>query len=464
MLLASHIVAVLSFSPVLLPATVQSRHAPLAHFSTPEQLSNLAQQPAARLPRCYIAASEERPALSDAAVVDAFREFDTSGDGFIDLAELDAALSKAGMPVSSTAAADILKRADANSDGQISLEEFKEVFKLNEVPAELQPLMVCVRGVCVLPEEVDVDVEALEDGESSAVDFWWPRALLLACSVSYGANFPAGKIMCEAVDPAVASCLRFALASIALSPFLLQTPRGLIRPAIVCGLFTSFGYVGQAIALQTASAAEVGFICSLAVVVCPLLDLLDGKQIPWQSWAAAALALIGVGVLELGDAGIALSPGDLWAFTQPIGFGVTFWKTGKMMSDFPTETLSITAIQVAVAAVTSLVWLGLTGSAVDGALLGDLLGSPAALGAVVWTGIVGSALTTTGLTVALGRVSSTEASVLLTTEPLWAALLAFWLLQESVGSNVLSGGALILAACLANALGAEPEKEPAVQK
>lgn len=455
-MLALHLVAVLSFSPVLL-ATLPSRYAPLAH------LSNLAHQHhVARLPRCYIAASEERPALSDAVIVDAFREFDTSGDGFIDLAELDAALSKAGMPVSSTAAADILKSADANSDGQISLEEFKEVFKLSEVPSELQPLMVCVRGVCVLPEAVDCDVEALEDGECSPVDFWWPRALLLACSVSYGANFPAGKIAYEAVDPAVASCLRFALASIVLSPFLLQAPRGLVRPAIVCGLFTSFGYVGQAIALQTASAAEVGFICSLAVVVCPLLDLLDGMRIPWQSWAAAALALIGVAVLELGDAGIALSPGDLWAFTQPIGFGVTFWKTGKMMTDFPTETLSITAIQVAVAAATSLVWLGLAGSSADaGNLLDALLGSPAALGAVVWTGIVGSALTTTGLTVALGRVSSTEASVLLTTEPLWAALLAFWLLQESVGSNVLSGGALILAACLANALGAD--KEPAAQ-
>ena len=323
--------------------------------------------------------------------------------------------------------------------------------------------LICARGVCVLPEEADdfCDLDALDNGECTPTDFWWPRALLLVCSVIYGSNFPAGKIMCETIDPSVASCLRFSLATIALSPFLIQTPRALVWPAIECGLFTSFGYVGQAIALQTSSAASVGFICSLAVVVCPLLDLLDGKQIPWQSWAAAVLALVGVGVLEMGDAGIALSPGDLWAFTQPIGFGVTFWKTGKMMSAFPTQTLSITAIQVAVAAATSLVWLGVTGATVDGALFIDLLGTPAALAAVVWTGIVGSALTTTGLTVALGRVSSTEASVLLTTEPLWAALLAFWLLDESVGSNVLSGGALILAACLANALGApEPEKDP----
>jgi drug/metabolite transporter (DMT)-like permease len=50
-------------------------------------------------------------------------------------------------------------------------------------------------------------------------------------------------------------------------------------------------------------------------------------------------------------------------------------------------------------------------------------------------------------------VHTAQASVLLTTEPLWAALLAFWLLDESVGSHVAAGGAIILLACLTNALG-----------
>ena len=53
--------------------------------------------------------------------------------------------------------------------------------------------------------------------------------------------------------------------------------------------------------------------------MCPLLDLLDGKSVRWPSWVAAALALVGVALLELGDGGVELSTGDLWAFTQPIG-------------------------------------------------------------------------------------------------------------------------------------------------
>lgn len=47
--------------------------------------------------------------------------------------------------------------------------------------------------------------------------------------------------------------------------------------------------------------------------------------------------------------------------------------------------------------------------------------------------------------------------MLLTTEPVWATLLAFVLLNERVGSNVVTGGVLILLACLGNALGADQE-------
>jgi len=61
-----------------------------------------------------------------------FTEFDTSGDGFIDVGELQAALGKAGKEVSLEEAEGILKRVDANSDGQISFDEFKSALKGGE--------------------------------------------------------------------------------------------------------------------------------------------------------------------------------------------------------------------------------------------------------------------------------------------------------------------------------------------
>lgn len=54
---------------------------------------------------------------------------------------------------------------------------------------------------------------------------------------------------------------------------------------------------------------------------------------------------------------------------------------------------------------------------------------------------------------ALGRVPPAEASVILVTEPLWAALFAtFFAFSESFGANDYVGGALTIAACLANTL------------
>lgn len=75
--------------------------------------------------------------MGDADINAIFREFDTSGDGFIDLSELESALLKAGKPVTREAAEDILKRVDKNADGQISLEEFREVFRM--APDGLEP-------------------------------------------------------------------------------------------------------------------------------------------------------------------------------------------------------------------------------------------------------------------------------------------------------------------------------------
>ena len=59
-----------------------------------------------------------------------FYEFDTSGDGFIDVGELRAALAKAGKTVSMQEAKTILENVNTNGDGKISLEEFKAVFKM----------------------------------------------------------------------------------------------------------------------------------------------------------------------------------------------------------------------------------------------------------------------------------------------------------------------------------------------
>ena len=64
-------------------------------------------------------------------------------DGFIDLDELQAALAKAGRPVSLERAQEILTKVDTNNDGQIDVDEFQAVFTLEpgKVPEGLRGLV-----------------------------------------------------------------------------------------------------------------------------------------------------------------------------------------------------------------------------------------------------------------------------------------------------------------------------------
>lgn len=75
-----------------------------------------------------------------------------------------------------------------------------------------------------------------------------------------------------------------------------------------------------------------------------------------------------------------------------------------------------------------------------------------AAGAVAWTGLITTAMNRFVETTALGKMASAEASVILATEPLWAALFAALWLNQDFGVNDYVGGALIVLACLANTL------------
>ena len=209
--------------------------------------------------------------------------------------------------------------------------------------------VVCARGVCVLNDDIPPEICVVddvsgavecavefaepEDADWSSAAFLWPRALLLGCSVLYGTNFPLGRLMNAALPPSATSSARFALAALALSPFLPRLAPELARPALFCGVFTSLGcaseslsvgrgvrprrafgrrvrravrhqtrerreranaspnrppplrlrhcncrYVAQSIALVDTPASTVAFLGALTVVVCPALEALVGGR------------------------------------------------------------------------------------------------------------------------------------------------------------------------------------------
>jgi hypothetical protein len=126
------------------------------------------------------------------------------------------------------------------------------------------------------------------------------KALLLVVAVIWGSNFGALKYLDTCgVDVSIITAIRFALASLSLVPFLLKAEKGVIPAGLEVGLWVSLGYITQAIGLETTQANKSAFICSLTVVVVPLINGLLGKKINNTTWAACLLAVMGVGLLTL---------------------------------------------------------------------------------------------------------------------------------------------------------------------
>lgn len=360
------------------------------------------------------------------------------------------------------------------------------------------PGVVCARGICVIDETIPPELCTINDTTNeiecqpdtdSIVEpglsfaFLWPRALLLICSVLYGTNFPLGRLMNDALPASAATSTRMLLATIALSPFLLQLKPNLRGTAALCGTFTALGYISQSIALVDTPAATVSFLGALVVIVCPALAVLvDKKKMGFadapQTWIAAITCLVGVGVLELGgDGGIGdVGWGDVWSVLQAVGFGTSFFITERMMAKEPTQALPITAMQCAMSALFAGLWAGADGLGfMDGLfsfgsphgawLMDESVKSTFTLPglffedgfrnvafAAAFTGFVTTAANRVGETIALGKLSSSEASVLLATEPLWAAVFASYLINEQLSLWDGVGGTLIVLACVATAI------------
>ena len=334
---------------------------------------------------------------------------------------------------------------------------------------------------------------------------WQARILLLISAALYGTNFTFVKVLNENIPVGFGTALRFALASVVTLPWLFQdsataetdsetntntgietdistdistgattsgevqtlngsqvASMGAILGGVEVGIWNGIGYLSQAVGLETTHASTSAFICSLAVVIVPILDFLTGKQIKARQAIGALLAVVGVAFLELdglqaGSAagnGIHLSTGDMLSLVQPFAFGMGFWRMEHYMRKFPTEAMKLTASQLSVIALTSLAFFIATSGGISG--LPDLsqvvewLTNPVILGVVCWTGLVTTALTVYMETIALKTLSAAETTMLLSAEPIFGGACAAVVLGEQFGIGGFIGAAMVLGGCIAS--------------
>jgi len=331
------------------------------------------------------------------------------------------------------------------------------------------------------------------------------RLLLVTTAALYGTSFSSTKILGESLPVGIGSTLRFSMAAAVTAPWLFQNKSGATAPVGVdgsssnnntdttdsnsktrtnkkeqlrvlaagleVGIWDAIGFVAQAVGLETTLASKSAFLCSLSVIVVPLLDYLAGQRLNRRQLIGAALALLGVALLELrgggehahgdGDSNNEASSfwqfqkGDIASLIQPLAFGMAFWRCEKAMHHFPDAANRLTAAQLLAVCLGSLLYTAVTDlpSLLNHQQILYWLSDPHILAALVWSGIVTTALAVYLETVALKTLSAAETVLIFSTEPIWGSITAAVVMGETFGLDSVTGGALILTGCVYSNLG-----------
>lgn len=347
------------------------------------------------------------------------------------------------------------------------------------------------RPVITTSEEAAVflaDAPLREEGASTSDGLFWRGVVVLLCAL-WASNFACAKIILSqpGVDASLYAVARFSVAAVSLLPGSIRAvKKGAIswetaKGALICGSWVAFGYVGQTIGLMTTTPSRSCVICSLncifVAIVAEFMRVNSAKdrgftttQFNLTKLIPALIAVAGVAIIELKGAAGDPTIGDLISFAQPVGFGMGYLILEDLMHKEPSAALPVSAIKLGVVATAALAFFELSPHAavdlatnldadalVEGAKqsLGftvpnftPILQSPLALGAIFYTGIVTTSLALWVESIAFQRVPATDASIILTTEPLFAAAISALVVGETFGASDAVGATFIVGACI----------------
>ncbi len=326
----------------------------------------------------------------------------------------------------------------------------------------------------LLSYESGSSTSALSSTSESNFPSWvepaaWRGVIVILCAL-WASNFAAAKlVMAEpGVDSSLYAVARFSLAFAALAPGAVASLKKAnmdwetLKTSLQCGSWVAFGYLGQTLGLLSTTASRSCVICSMhcvfVAVVAEFYRVTRSQvetKYDYQRLLPAALAVIGVAIVELQGAGGAPTIGDALSFAQPIGFGMGYLTLEELMKKKPEAALPVSALKLLVVSTASFLMFEaapmFNGAATEFAFtLPDftpIISSPLALGGILYTGLITTAAALWIESIAFARVPATDASIILTTEPLIAALFGAVALGETFGMSDYVGATMIIGAC-----------------
>ncbi|WP_088011582.1 DMT family transporter [Gottfriedia acidiceleris] len=259
--------------------------------------------------------------------------------------------------------------------------------------------------------------------------------LLLLTSLLWGGNFVVGKSLVGHASPMTLTTLRWGIAIIVLLPIVwwkekkILPPRKAILPLIMMGvtgvvLFNLF----QFMALEKTSATNVGLISTLNTISIALFSSLFLKErMNFLQIFSMFISFLGVIlVLSKGDMNLLFSMkfnlGDLWMV-----IAVCIWGIYSVCSRWATRLVSpmLSTLYSGIFGLVTIIPFNLSNFT-----LVNINGS--FIFSILYTGIISTVLCMLFWNIGVQKIGATSAGIFLNFNPIFTAILAFFLLNEKM--------------------------------
>jgi len=279
----------------------------------------------------------------------------------------------------------------------------------------------------------------------------YPTLMLLLLCLIWGGTFPATRSAVTVTDPLHFLTLRFSLAVVFVTPFILikllrisssdksnlKHERETFARGIWIGLFLLAGFILQTVGMRYTTASRSGFFTSLLVVIAPILaGLFRTSRMAAVAWFGIPISVAGIYLLADPQAG-GLNLGDWLTIGCALVFAIQMIVL-EAVAKRGRDTWILTYAQMLTVCIGALIWSLIEGVSFTITSTGWL--------AVIYTGLFGGIVAVWMQTRFQPDVPAGHAAIVFTTEPVFAALFAWMLLGEGWTLRGLIGAGLILLA------------------
>ncbi|NGO14276.1 DMT family transporter [Streptomyces sp. HC44] len=271
-------------------------------------------------------------------------------------------------------------------------------------------------------------------------------AVLLLVALVWGSSYLSAQTATAALPVLVVLFARYALSALACAGLVATGRRGSrrwtrdeIRAGVPLGITQAAVLLVETYGVAHTSAANAGLIISLTIVLAPLLDRSGHPGgLPPAFFAAAGVCVLAVGLLMSGNGFHAPRLGDLLMLGAAVVRAAHVALVGRLTAGRAIRPLQLTTVQTLVGSA-----LFLVPAARDLPVLAHA--DAATWAQLVYLALFCSVFAFLAQTWAVQRTSASRASLLLGTEPIWAAAVGIGLAGERFTLLTGLGAALMVA-------------------